>query len=124
MDRIFLYLFYMYPLVTSSHNKTLPTEKMKTNIYIILNTIWIINISLATSECNYKGLILYSNYDPSKVPPFGDESVVTSIKLLKVLSVDDFHTTMTLVTMIYFTWKESRITINGTSLENELTRLF
>ena len=114
----------MYPLVTSSHKRTLPTGEMKTNIYIILNTIWIINIGLANSECNYKGLILNSNYDPSKVPPFGDESVVTSIKLLKVLSIDDFHTTMTLVTKIYFTWKESRITINGTSLENELTRFY
>ena len=94
---------------------------MKNRFCIIIYAI-LTKIILANSECNYRGLILEPNFDPAKVPPFGDEPVVTNVKLLKVLSIDDFHTTMTLVMKIYLRWKESRIRITGSS-NNTLTRL-
>ena len=95
---------------------------MKNGFWIIFHAI-LTNIILANSECNYRGLILEPNFDPAKVPPFGDELVVTNVKLLKVLSIDDFQTTMTLVMKIYLNWKDSRIKITGSS-NSTLTRLF
>ena len=94
---------------------------MNNRFCIIFHAI-LTSITLAKSECNYRGLILEPNFDPAKVPSFGNEPVVTSVKLLKVLSIDDFHTTMTLVMKVYLSWKESRIKITESS-NNTLTRL-
>ena len=92
------------------------------NLYLTINVL-IINFVMTISECNYKGLVFDSKYDSANAPPFGYKYVESKLKLLKIFSVDDSHTTMTLVLKIYLNWKEPRIQIAGNSEEKTFLRL-
>ena len=96
--------------------------RMILNLYLTINVL-IINFVMTISECNYNGLVFDTKYDSATAPPFGYESVESKLKLLKISSVDDSHTTMTLVLKIYLNWKEPRIQIAGNSEEKILLRL-
>ena len=95
---------------------------MLLNLYLTVNVL-MVSFVMTLSKCNYNGLVFDTKYDSATAPPFGYESVESKLKLLKIISVDDSHTTMTLVLKIYLNWKEPRIQIAGNSEEKTLLRL-
>ena len=96
--------------------------KMILSLYLKINVL-IINFAMTISQCNYNGLVLDTKYDSATAPPIGYEYVESKLKLLKIFSVDDSYTTMTLVLKIYLNWKEPRIEIAGNSEDKTFLRL-
>ena len=92
------------------------------NLYLTINVL-LVNFVMTISECNYNGLVVDTNYDSATAPPFGYEYVESKLKLLKIFSVDDSYTTMTLVLKIYLNWKEPRIEIAENSEDKIFLRL-
>ena len=92
------------------------------NLYLTINVL-MVNFVMTISQCNYNGLVLDTKYDSATAPPIGYEYVESKLKLLKIFSVDDSYTTMTLVLKIYLNWKEPRIEIAGNSEDKTFLRL-
>ena len=94
---------------------------MKNIFSAILYTLQL--ISLGTSEKCIGGVCIPDNYSNS-VPPFQNNSVLNidvDFLQIKILNVNDFQSSVTLLFKLWLTWNEPRLTIHP--MANELIQV-